>query len=81
MFENGGEMGMFVTISSYRAKEGEEDAIIALYEDWERTLRSQAQGFLSGELLRVEAQDIPSLQEGIDLVFGWCLIDEPYCAY
>ena len=29
----------------------------------------------------VEAQDIPSLQEGIDLVFGWCLIDEPYCAY
>jgi len=52
MFENGGEIGMFVTISSYIAKEGEEDAIIALYEDWERTLRSQAQGFLSGELLR-----------------------------
>lgn len=45
-------MGMFVTISSYLAKDGEEDAIIALHEDWERTQRWQAQGYISGELLR-----------------------------
>ena len=45
-------MGMFVTISSYLAKDGEEDAIIALHEDWERTQRPQAQGYISGELLR-----------------------------
>ena len=43
---------MFVTISIYKAKPGEEDAIIALYEDWQRTLRSRTQGYLSGELLR-----------------------------
>ncbi len=43
---------MFVTISSYLAKDGEEDAIIALYEDWERTQQSQAQGYISGEFLR-----------------------------
>jgi len=43
---------MFVTVSTYRAKAGEEDAIIALYEDWQRNPRSKAQGYLSGELLR-----------------------------
>lgn len=43
---------MFVTISIYKAKPGEEDAIIALYEDWQRTLRPRTQGYLSGELLR-----------------------------
>ncbi len=43
---------MFVTISSYVAKDGEEDAIIALHEDWERTQRPQTQGYISGELLR-----------------------------
>jgi antibiotic biosynthesis monooxygenase (ABM) superfamily enzyme len=51
-FENGGEMGVIMTISSYLAKDGEEDAIIALHEDWERTQRPQAQGYISGELLR-----------------------------
>jgi antibiotic biosynthesis monooxygenase (ABM) superfamily enzyme len=45
-------MGVFITISSYLAKDGEEDAIIALHEDWERTQRPQAQGYISGELLR-----------------------------
>ncbi len=45
-------MGMFVTISSYLAKDGEEDAIIALHEDWEHTQRPQVQGYISGELLR-----------------------------
>jgi len=43
---------MFVTVSTYRAKAGEEDAIIALHEDWQRHQQSQAKGYLSGELLR-----------------------------
>lgn len=43
---------MFVTTVSYLSKAGQEDAIIALYEDWERTQGSKAQGFISGELLR-----------------------------
>ena len=43
---------MFVTISTYRAKVGEEDAIIALHEDWQRNQRPRAMGYLSGELLR-----------------------------
>ena len=43
---------MLVTVSTYRAKAGQEDAIIALHEDWERTQRPQTQGYISGELLR-----------------------------
>ncbi len=43
---------MFVTVSVYRAKAGEEDAIIALHEAWQRHLQSQVKGYLSGELLR-----------------------------
>lgn len=43
---------MFVTMSSYRAKAGEEDAIIALHEDWQRHQQPRAQGYLSGDLLR-----------------------------
>jgi len=43
---------MFVTISIYRAKAGEEDAIIALHEDWQRNQQARKQGYLSGELLR-----------------------------
>ncbi len=43
---------MFVTVSRYQARAGEEDAIIALHEDWQRTLRPKAEGYLSGELLR-----------------------------
>jgi heme-degrading monooxygenase HmoA len=42
---------MFVTICTYRARAGEEDAIIALHEDWQRTLRPKVRGYLSGELL------------------------------
>lgn len=45
-------MDLVVIISSYVAKDGEEDAIIALHEDWERTQRPRAQGYISGELLR-----------------------------
>jgi quinol monooxygenase YgiN len=47
---------MFVTICTYRARAGDEDAIIALHEDWQRRLRPKATGYLSGELLH-DAQD------------------------
>ena len=43
---------MFVTISIYWAKAGEEDAVIALHEDWQSNQQARAQGYLSGELLR-----------------------------
>ena len=43
---------MFVTVSMYRAKVGEEDAVIALHEDWQRNQQAKTQGYLSGELLR-----------------------------
>jgi heme-degrading monooxygenase HmoA len=43
---------MFVTVSTYRAKAGEEDAIIALHEDWQRNIQPRVKGYLSGELLR-----------------------------
>jgi hypothetical protein len=43
---------MFVTISKFRSKVGEEDAIIALHESWQRVLQPIARGYISGELLR-----------------------------
>jgi len=43
---------MFVAVSIYRAKAGEEDAIIALHEAWQRHQQPRAKGYLSGELLR-----------------------------
>ena len=43
---------MFVTLSTYQARQGEEDAVIALHEAWQRHQQSQARGYLSGELLR-----------------------------
>src|SRR2546429_7352170 len=43
---------MFITVSSYRAKTGEEDAIVALHEDWQRHQQPRAKGYLSGDLLR-----------------------------
>src|SRR5215469_2815103 len=48
---------MFVTVSTYRAKAGEEDAIIALHEDWQRHQQFRVKGYLSGELLRSVAAD------------------------
>src|SRR5437868_5169152 len=48
---------MFVTVSTYRAKVGEEDAIIALHEDWQRNMQPRVKGYLSGELLR-KAEDL-----------------------
>src|SRR6266571_2616936 len=46
---------MFVTVSTYLARAGEEDAIVALHEGWQRTLQPKAAGYISGELLRNEA--------------------------
>ena len=43
---------MFVIVSSYRAKVGEEDAIIALHEDWQRSQGLKSDGYLAWELLR-----------------------------
>jgi heme-degrading monooxygenase HmoA len=42
---------MFVTVCIYRARQGEEDAIIALHENMQRSLRPGARGYLGGELL------------------------------
>lgn len=39
-------------LSTYLARAGEEDAIIALYEDWHRTQFPKVKGGVSGELLR-----------------------------
>ena len=43
---------MFVTLSTYQARQGEEDAVIALHEAWQRYQQPNARGYLSGELLR-----------------------------
>ena len=43
---------MFVIVSTYRAKIGEEDAIIALHEDWQRKQGINAKVYISWELLR-----------------------------
>jgi hypothetical protein len=39
---------VFVTVFTYRAKAGEEDAVVALHEDWQRTRRDKAPGLLPG---------------------------------
>lgn len=46
-----GVMAKFVSILQFRAKVGEEDAIVALHEDWQRRLLPRAAGYLYGELL------------------------------
>jgi len=46
-----GRLVTFIVVCTYRARAGEEDAVVALHEDWARTLRSRAKGYLSGELL------------------------------
>jgi len=43
---------MFVTVYSYRAKAGQEQAVIALYDEWERDRLPKIKGFVSAELLR-----------------------------
>ncbi len=44
---------MYVIVCTYRARAGQEDAIVALHESWERDQRARITGYLSGELLRV----------------------------
>jgi quinol monooxygenase YgiN len=44
---------MYVIVYTYRAHAGQEDAIVALHESWERDRRVRITGYLSGELLRV----------------------------
>ena len=46
---------MFVTLSTYQARQGEEDAVIALHEAWQRHQQYRTRGYLSGELLRNES--------------------------
>lgn len=47
---------LFVIVCTFRTQAGEEDAIIALHEDWQRKQSSNAKIYLSWELLRnVEA--------------------------
>src|SRR5206468_9735636 len=43
---------MFVTLSAFRTRNGEEDAIIAIFESWQGDQQLRAKGYLSGELLR-----------------------------
>jgi len=43
---------MFVVVSTYRAKDNEEDAVIALHEDWQRNQGIEARNDFSWELLR-----------------------------
>ena len=46
------EEEMFITISTYLARAGEEDAIIAMHEDLQRNQLSRVKGDILGELLR-----------------------------
>src|SRR5579884_2036178 len=46
------EMNMFVIVSTYRARTGEEDAIIALHEEWQRSQNVNAKHYSFWELLR-----------------------------
>ncbi|MCU0521721.1 MAG: antibiotic biosynthesis monooxygenase [Anaerolineae bacterium] len=43
---------MHIVVYTYRARVGQEDAIVALHESWDRAQHAQAQGYLSGELMR-----------------------------
>lgn len=54
--EEGGS-GLYVSVFTYRARVGEEDAVVALHEDWQRNHRPTAGGFVAGEVLR--AHDDP----------------------
>ena len=43
---------MFVTVSVYRARAGQEGAVVALHEEWQHLRKAGTEGFLSAELLR-----------------------------
>lgn len=46
------EAEVFITISTYLVRAGEEDAVIALHEDLQRAQLLKVQGDIAGELLR-----------------------------
>ncbi|MBU0494554.1 MAG: antibiotic biosynthesis monooxygenase [Chloroflexi bacterium] len=54
---------MFITVYTYRARAGEQDAIIALHEDWMRRYAHRSAGYVSGELLT----DIHDPQAFVDI--------------
>ena len=70
---------MFVTISIYRAKVGEEDAVIALHEAWQRNQQTRAQGYLSGELLRniQSPREFVTIRRFENRVFAQSLANDP----
>ena len=43
---------MYATVFAYMARTGEEDAIIAIFENWQSDQQLKEKGYLSGELLR-----------------------------
>ena len=43
---------MFVTVSVYRARAGQEGKVVALHEEWQHLRKSGSKGLLSAELLR-----------------------------
>lgn len=43
---------MFVTVFSYRVQASQEEAVIALHDEWERDRLPRTRGYVSGELLR-----------------------------
>lgn len=47
---------MFVTVFSFHAKPGNEDAVVALFDDWQRDRMAASKGFVNSELLR-DARD------------------------
>lgn len=42
---------MFISLSIYQARSGEEDAVLALHEEWQRLTLQNSSGFISGEVL------------------------------
>jgi len=70
---------MFVTISIYRAKAGEEDAVIALHEDWQHNQQARTQGYLSGELLRntQASREFVAIMRFETQVFARALANDP----
>jgi len=54
---------MFMVMSTYRAKAGEEDAIIAMHENWQTGQSVQAKAYLSWELFR----NVDTPQDFIDI--------------
>ena len=43
---------MFVNVFTYRAKPGQEEAVIAHLDNWERERHPKARGFVGGEVYR-----------------------------